>query len=137
MVGVAVLLAVVAVVLVRHSVGASRSGPVGAARGVISDDAKFANGPTAGSTFASISARLASDGQACVRRWSRDDPRCSARMAAAAYATVVAPMLVDCTQPGVFEARKGLDDELKAIAAFDHQRPGTAPAPSVPALPPC
>jgi hypothetical protein len=130
-----VIVGLLATALLVH--GRSSSAAVPAARSVIGNDARFANGPTAGATFASVSARLLADGQACTRRLRRDDPRCTARMAAAAYASVVAPMLVNCTQPGVYEARHGLDTELKEIALFDARVLGTAPAPTVPALPTC
>ena len=109
-------------------------------RRVVLQDARFVNGPRAGATFADLSGVLLADAQSCSRHRSDRDVRCAARFSAAAYTSVTAYSLLGCTQPGVFQARRGVLAELDGILALDHRhRPAAAPprVPSVPSVPSC
>src|SRR5207302_3955204 len=77
-------------------------------RRVVLQDARFVNGPRAGATFADLSGALLADARSCSRHRSDRDVRCAARFSAAAYTSVTAFSLLGCTQPGVFQARRGV-----------------------------
>jgi hypothetical protein len=106
------------------------------ARHLLADDHRFVNGPHAGTAFADASQVLLGDAKACARRRSSNDRRCSARFSAAAFTSVAAFALVDCTQPGVYRARRDALDQLDAVADVDRHR-GAAVPPAVPAVPAC
>ena len=106
------------------------------ARAALMDDDGFVNGPTAGLTFAKASELLLDDGTACQRENGRDDPRCSARLSAAAYSGVAAFIVAECTAPGVFEARTAMLDYVGRLAAFEG-RSTTHHVPSPPDVPTC
>ena len=133
-IGVALVVAVVAVALVAH-----RSTPTGLARVRVAlhDDDRFVNGPMAGETVAKASQWLLDDGQSCEADRGQDDPRCAARLSAAAYTSVTAASLISCTAPGVFRTRRALLRYIDDITAFDHEPLGTLQAPSPPRLPNC
>ena len=105
-------------------------------RAALMDDEGFVNGPTAGLTFAKASEWLLDDGTACQRENGRDDPRCRARLSAAAYSGVAAFVVAECTAPGVFEARTAMLDYVGRLAAFDG-RSTTHHVPSPPDVPTC
>ncbi|MEA3056785.1 MAG: hypothetical protein QOD30_2217 [Actinomycetota bacterium] len=125
---------VVAVALV-----ATRDHPTGLARVRVAlhDDDRFVNGPTAGETIATASEWLLDDGESCEAAHGRGDPRCAARLSAAAYTSVAAVGLVDCTAPGVFQTRRALVRYIDDIATFDHEPLGTLRVPSPPHVPAC
>lgn len=106
------------------------------ARAALMDDEGFVNGPTAGLTFAKASELLLDDGTACQRRNGRDDPRCRARLSAAAYSGVAAFVVAECTAPGVFEARTAMLDYVGRLVAFDGHST-THHVPSPPDVPTC
>ena len=129
-----VLAAVVAMALV-----ATRDTPTGLARVrvALNDDDRFTNGPTAGETVATASKWLLDDGESCEADRGKGDPRCAARLSAAAYASVAAVGLVDCTAPGVFRTRRALVQYIDDIVTFDHEPLGTLRVPSPPRVPAC
>ena len=129
-----IVVVLVAGVFVLHRRGTSDG--ISTARHLLQQDARFANGPRAGNTFADLSHVLLSDAKACEHRHSSVDERCTARYSAAAYASVTAFALIECTQPGVYEARRDVLVELDGIVAVDRAR-GTVPAPRVPNVPTC
>jgi len=136
-VGAVAIVALGAVSLVVRRGGA---GAVGQARRVVLQDSRFVNGPRAGAAFADVSGALLADAQSCSRHHSDRDIRCAARFSAAAYTSVTAFTLLGCTQPGVFQARRGVLAELDGILALDHRHGPTAAfsrAPSVPSVPSC
>ena len=133
---VAGLVALVAVGLAVDAVAGGPSSGLASARHVLQRDSRFASGPTAGTAFADVSNLMLHDAKACARRHSSADQRCAARFSAAAYASVTAFALVDCTQPGVFEARRAALKQLDGIAAVDDAH-GRARAPRVPTVPDC
>lgn len=134
LVAVAVLLvAVVAAVAVRDQL---RSSPLARAQHLVGRDARFSNGPKAAAAFADVSHMMLSDATSCAHHHGSADRRCAARYSAAAFTSVSAFVLVDCTQPGVFRARQSLLVELRGIATVD-QRRGLAQAPAVPPVPVC
>ena len=101
------------------------------------DDHRFVNGPTAGSTLAGASKWLLDDGTSCQRHRGDDDPRCRARLSAAAYTGVAAFVVAECTAPGVYRARTSLLTYIRTIQSFDARPLGTVAAPSPPAVPTC
>lgn len=106
-------------------------------RAALLDDHRFANGPTAGGTLASLSGRLIDDGKACQRRHGENDPRCRVRLSAAAYTRVTAFIVVRCTAPGVYRARTSLLQYIDAISVLDRRPLGTVAVPSPPSVPTC
>ena len=136
-------LVAVAIVLVATVVGVallkSRQTPSGLARvqTVLDDDHRFVNGPTAGETMATASKWLLDDGESCEASHGHEDPRCAARLAAAAYPSVAAAGLLECTAPGVFRARRALVRDIDDIVTFDHEPLGTQRVPSPPRVPSC
>ena len=129
---VAGLVALGAVVVTRH---ASVDG-VASARRVLQRESRFANGPSAGTAFADVSHLLLQDAKACARRHSSADQRCAALYSAAAYASVTAFALLECTQPGVYQARRAALVQLDGITGVDRAH-GRARAPRVPEVPSC
>ena len=121
--------------VVDATAGRSSSGLVSARR-VLQRDARFTNGPTAGTAFADVSNLMLRDAKACAQHHSKTDQRCAARYSAAAYASVTAFALVDCTQPGVYQARRAAMQQLDGIVAVDDAH-GKARAPRVPEVPDC
>ena len=111
------------------------SDAVARARRVVLQDVRFANGPRAGATFADLSGALLADARSCSRHRSDRDIRCAARFSAAAYTSVTAFSLLGCTQPGVFQARRGVLAELEGILALDHRHGPAAALPRVPSVP--
>lgn len=101
------------------------------------DDERFVNGPAAGSTFAGASKWLLDDGTACQRDRGDHDPRCRARLSAAAYTGVAAFVVTGCTAPGVYRARSSLLTYVRNIETFDARPLGTVAVPSPPAVPTC
>ena len=83
------------------------------ARSVLEDDDAFETGKEAGVTFARIADGLLSHGRRCVERRDRDDERCQRGLTAAAFAQVFAVEALDCTQPGIDEARAALRRYLR------------------------
>ena len=127
-----VLLVVAATTALRpHTSGLAKT------RAALAADSRFANGPKAGSTFADISRWLLTDGQACQRGHSSTDHRCRLRLSASAYAGVSAFILVDCTSPGVFQARASMRSFVDQIVTFDRRPLGSVPVPSLPNVPTC
>ena len=134
------LAAVAAVVLVvGGALAALRPHPSGLARTrtALAADSRFANGPKAGSAFADISHWMLADGRACLRSHSTTDHRCRLRLSASAYAGVSAFILVDCTSPGVFQARAAMRSYIDQIEVFDRRRLGSMPVPPLPNVPTC
>src|SRR5579885_1485808 len=113
------------------------AGAIASSQALIVRDSRFVNGPTSGATFARISQRLLSDAKHCAAAHGSTDPRCVARFQAAAYSSVTAVALLGCTQPGVYQARQALYTDLRSIQALDHDRPFSAPVPTVPQVPTC
>ena len=101
------------------------------------DDDRFVNGPTAGSTLAGASKWLLDDGTSCQHDRGDDDPRCRARLSAAAYTGVAAFVVAECTAPAVYRARSSLLTYVRTIQSFDERPLGTVAAPSPPAVPTC
>ena len=99
-------------------------------------DSRFVNGPRAGAAFADVSKLLLDDAKSCGRHHRADDVRCKSRFSAAAFTSVSAFVLLHCTQPGVYEARRNLLSELSAIAGADRVH-GVVAAPRVPPVPVC
>ena len=132
--GVVIVAAVVvaAVVVVRPS----RPSALTRAQHLVHRDSRFVNGPKAGAAFADISTMMLADAKACRRAHGASDNRCAARYSAAAFTSVTAFVLLHCTQPGVYEARRDLLAELAGIADVD-RRHGVAVPPPVPPLPVC
>jgi hypothetical protein len=128
------LAAIVATALVT-----ARDHPAGLARVRVAlhDDHRFTNGPKAGETIATASQWLLDDGETCEEAHGTGDPRCAARLSAAAYTSVAAVGLVECTAPGVFRTRRALMRYIDDIVAFDREPLGTVRAPSPPHVPVC
>jgi hypothetical protein len=132
--GGVLLAAVIATALV-----ATRDHPTGLARVRVAlhDDDRFTSGPKAGETIATASQWLLDDGESCEAAHGKDDPRCTARLSAAAYTSVAAAGLVDCTAPGVFRTRRALVQYIDDIVSFDTRPLGTLRVPSPPRVPAC
>jgi hypothetical protein len=114
-----------------------RPSALAATRAALLDDHRFANGPKAGGTLASLSGRLIDDGKACQRRHGQHDPRCRVRLSAAAYTSVTAFIVARCTAPGVYRARTSLLQYIDAISVLDRRPLGTVAVPSPPSVPTC
>lgn len=82
------------------------------ARALLDDGGAFETGEEAGRSFARIADALLELGRDCIDEHGRDDPRCERDLAAAAFAQAFAPEALTCTQPGIDEARQGLDSYL-------------------------
>lgn len=134
----AVAIVAVVVALVAGYLVFGRRSPSGltATRTWLTQDSRFTSGPTAGQTFAKISATLLTDGKACEHDHPGRDPRCVARLSGAAWANVTAVNLLNCTAPGVFQARTRLSRYLAAVDALD-QSPRHGRVPPVPTVPEC
>jgi len=120
-------------------------GGLGAVRRLVTSNGRFDTGSSGAATFARIGNELLADAKRCQGRHAGPsrpdrradgDVRCIARFQAAAAANVTAVALLQCTQPGVFEARRRLLAELDAIAAVDRD-PTHSALPPVPAVPHC
>ena len=117
---------------------------LGAARRLVRSDGQFSSSSRGATTFARVGDLLLADAKRCQRRHPgparpgqpAGDVRCVARFQAAAGANVSAVALLDCTQPGVFEARRRMLAELDAINAVD-RAPSRSRLPQVPAVPKC
>ena len=134
----AAAVSVIALVVVAAAVGLRpHESGLAKTRAALASDSRFANGPKAGSTFADISRWLLADGQACQRSRSATDHRCRLRLSASAYAGVSAFILVDCTSPGVFQARAAMRSYIDQIETFDRRPLGSMPVPSLPNVPTC
>lgn len=133
----AVMVAALAVSAVTIVATRPRQPALRRAESTLLDDHRFTNGPKAGLAFAELSHLLLTDGDACRHTHAGADPRCDARLSAAAYAGVTAYVVAGCTAPGVYRARSGTLDYIRAIAAFDRRPLGTTPVPSPPAIPTC
>jgi hypothetical protein len=134
-----VVAVLVAAVLTGVLVFAARRGSanrISSTQRLLQHDAHFVNGPTAGNAFSEASRLLFLDAKACARHHSSLDSRCAARFSAAAYTSVTAFTLIGCTQPGVYQARRAVLDELDGIVAVDRAR-GRAARPLVPDVPRC
>ena len=83
------------------------------ARAVLDDDDAFETGKEAGVSFARLADGLLPLGRRCIETRSREDERCQRLLAAAAYAQVFAVEALDCTEPGIAEARAGLSRYLR------------------------
>ena len=83
------------------------------AQAVLGEDDAFASGKEAGVTFAKVADGLLPLGRRCVETRGREDERCQRLLAAAAFAEVFAVEALDCTQPGIEEARAGLARYLR------------------------
>ena len=106
-------------------------------RAALHDDDRFVNGQTAGSTLADASQWLLDDAGACESKRGAHDPRCNARLSAAAFTGVAAAGVLSCTAPGVYRARTSLVAYIDALESFDQHRLGTTRAPSPPPVPAC
>jgi hypothetical protein len=82
------------------------------ARDLLDDDGAFDTGKDAGQSFAKIADALLELGRDCVDDKGREDETCGRHLAAAAFAQVFATDALQCTQPGIDEARVGLDAYL-------------------------
>ena len=99
--------------------------------GKLENDAHFTTSTKAGNTIANISVKLRQSGASCHRS-DNEAPRCSAVLSAAAYAAVTAYTVLDCTAPGVYDARMALLKYLRAVRAYS-----TGALPSVPEVVKC
>ena len=114
--------ALLAVALVACS-GGDGIDDVDGARALLQRDDAFETGDEAGASFARVADALLRLGRECVDEHGRDDERCQRPLGAAAFAQVFAADALDCTEPGIDEARSGLDaylggaDELPAVPA--------------------
>lgn len=133
LVAVTLAVAAVAAVVVVHRM--HRVSVLTRAERVLREDKRFPNGPKSGRVFADLSHDLLGDAQSCSNTHGRDDTRCRARFSAAAYANVTAAAVLNCTQPGIYDARRSTSQYLRSIAA--HDRAPTRPAPSVPRVVTC
>ncbi|HUR77651.1 MAG TPA: hypothetical protein VMZ22_06875 [Acidimicrobiales bacterium] len=124
------LLAAVVVVLAVGGVALSsgdRDSNLDRAISRLDDEGRFATSTEAGQTVADISTQLRVDGAAC-----RDDeqpiPRCSALLSASAFSAVIAVTMLECTAPGVYDARVSLGRYLRKLRDFiDEGAQGAAP----------
>jgi hypothetical protein len=110
-VAILVMGAVVAVRAVQHESALEDS------IGKLEDDGHFTTSTEAGNTIANISVKLRQSGASC-RGSDKDAPRCSAVLSAAAYAAVTAYTVLDCTAPGVYDARTAMLKYLRAVRAY-------------------
>jgi hypothetical protein len=132
---IVVLLALVAGLAVVVA-GQLRPSPLSKAEHLVGQDSRFSNGPRAGAAFADVSRIMLADASSCARHRSAADRRCAARYSAAAFTSVSAFVLVGCTQPNVYQARRALLAQLHGIATVD-RRHGVAQPPAVPPVPVC
>ena len=103
----------IAAVLLLAACG--RSSPVERAIATVNDDGNFSTGVESATSMGRVADILRNDGDACVRRHDRDDPRCEARLAASAAAQVHAVVFLDCTAPNRNDARRALARYLRAV----------------------
>lgn len=110
--------------------------PLESAVGNLRRDSLFSTSRKAAESFVAVGERLRATGRRCIRDESRDDPRCSALLAAAGYMEIAALRVVECTRPAVFEARRTTIDHLLDLQAFvEAGSRGRLPEP--PPLPRC
>jgi len=107
-----VFAAVAIVIAVIAASRLSRGNPfVGEAVAVISDDARFETATDAGVAFARVASLLQEAGEDC----GGDADECGRFFTAAAFAQVTAVHVLDCTRPGIFEARRAMRTYVSAI----------------------
>lgn len=102
----------------------------------LGDDSLFSTSRAAAESFLAVGEHLGEAGRRCVRDESRASPRCSALLAGAGYTQTAALRVVDCTRPGVFEARRAAIDHLDDLRTFAESETRTTP-PGPPSLPRC
>lgn len=133
-----VVLIIVAALAVGLLLRPSRNGDaIAEVQHALRDNQRFGNGPKSGLTFAALSHKLLEDGRSCAKQHGVANPRCRARFTAAAFASATAFAVRTCTQPGVYQARVGMLEELAGIAVLDKRPIGTVVAPSPPSVPRC
>jgi hypothetical protein len=130
--GVIALLVVVAVARVATSGAAD---DLDGAIGIASTASRFESSQRAADSFVKIRGILLDEARSCVAKHSAQHPPCAARGAAVALAQSAAVVAVQCTQPGVYEARAGILRYLQGIKRLDRAPAG--PPPPFPTLPHC
>lgn len=105
----------VALVLMLVATACGRSSPVDRAIATVNDDDRFSTGAESAQSVGRVADIMRNDGDECIRDHDARDPRCEARLAASAYAQVLAVVLLDCTTPDRDEARLALTRYLRAV----------------------
>lgn len=116
--GLLVAGAVVVVAVVAAAVVVARPAPDGLAKSkaLVADDARFVTAQGSGLTFVKVATLLRAEAESCAKRRAQGSPRCAALFSASAYAQVSAVLVLDCTRPGVFDARQSMRRYLDALS---------------------
>ena len=87
---------------------------------VLDDDAGFTTAVGAGHSFLAVSELLRAEGEGCARDGEQEQERaCEAWFAVSGYTQIVAVNVVECTAPGIFDARAALRDHVERLRAGD------------------
>ena len=101
----------------------------------MNDSGRFGNGPKSADAFAAIASELLRAGRGCQAPRKHDERRCLALFEAAGAAETTGGFLVNCTAPGIFEARSLWRGYLDAVAQYE--RHPTEVRPAIPKVPTC
>jgi hypothetical protein len=125
----AALVVVVALLLAS----CARSSVIQQSVSIANKDSNFSTATKAGVSAARIAGILRRDGNSCARRHGVGDARCESRLAASAYAQVLAVTILDCTAPDRADARRQTVRYLRAVG----RTRATDKLPAVPRIPRC
>ena len=110
---VAVVLVVVGIVATQI-VNRANDDPIAEAIEIVNDEELFARGVDTGVAFVRISRVLKEGAESCEEEQGVS-VECDALFSGAAYAQVLAVSVLDCTKPGMFEARENMRTYLKSL----------------------
>jgi hypothetical protein len=86
------------------------------ARALVADDARFSTAEETGVTFIGVAQLLRDEGESCLKRKGATASTCASFFSGSAYAQVSAVQVLNCTRPGVFDAREAMRRYLEDIA---------------------
>ncbi len=89
---------------------------------ILDADPSFVSSEKGADSFADVADVLEAAGRTC------DTPTCERLLEASAYARVVAVRVLDCTLPGLYDARAGMRSYVSQLRAGRATRPPSLPA---------
>ena len=108
--------------------------PITHAIQIIEDDSRYSTSLESGQSFLRVSDLLLKFANQCQRDSERRI-RCAAAFQGAAYSRTLAVRVLECTRPGIFEARQRTRSYLRSLEQFEDGR--TARSPLTPRQPVC